>query len=139
VIPARAGQGSQVPPVACIAPRHVDTDTRESVGMTWGLDCLSLTTKSAQDFVRFNRKEIKEQGLFPAHRLPAFKPQFTGKERDAETGLDYFGARYMSAAQGRFTSPDPLLSSAHIASPQSWNRYSYTLNNPLRFGACQRL
>ena len=31
---------------------------------------------------------------------------FTGKERDAETGLDYFGARYMSAAQGRFTSPD---------------------------------
>ncbi len=32
--------------------------------------------------------------------------QFTGKERDAETGLDYFGARYMSAAQGRFTSPD---------------------------------
>lgn len=32
----------------------------------------------------------------------------TGKERDAETGLDYFGARYMSSAQGRFTSPDPL-------------------------------
>ena len=29
---------------------------------------------------------------------------FTGKERDAETGLDYFGARYMSAAQGRFGS-----------------------------------
>jgi RHS repeat-associated protein len=33
--------------------------------------------------------------------------QFTGKERDAETGLDYFGARYFSSAQGRFTSPDP--------------------------------
>lgn len=32
--------------------------------------------------------------------------QFTGKERDAETGLDYFGARYFSGAQGRFTSPD---------------------------------
>ncbi|MCW5966200.1 MAG: RHS repeat-associated core domain-containing protein, partial [Bryobacterales bacterium] len=59
--------------------------------------------------------------------------RFTGKERDAETGLDYFGARYLSAAQGRFTSPDPLLSSAHIAHPQSWNRYAYTLNNPLRF------
>jgi RHS repeat-associated protein len=36
--------------------------------------------------------------------------RFTGKERDAETGLDYFGARYLSSAQGRFTSPDePLL------------------------------
>ena len=32
--------------------------------------------------------------------------RFTGKERDAETGLDYFGARYMSSAQGRWTSPD---------------------------------
>lgn len=32
--------------------------------------------------------------------------KFTGKERDAETGLDYFQTRYMSSAQGRFTSPD---------------------------------
>jgi hypothetical protein len=32
--------------------------------------------------------------------------KFTGKERDAESGLDYFGARYMSSAQGRFTTPD---------------------------------
>jgi RHS repeat-associated protein len=38
----------------------------------------------------------------------AAEPDFSGKERDAETGLDYFGARYMSSAQGRFTSPDPL-------------------------------
>ncbi|MEO8660108.1 MAG: RHS repeat-associated core domain-containing protein, partial [Bryobacteraceae bacterium] len=34
--------------------------------------------------------------------------EFTGKERDAETGLDYFGARYFSGAQGRFTTPDPI-------------------------------
>jgi RHS repeat-associated protein len=32
--------------------------------------------------------------------------RFTGKERDAETGLDYFGARYLSAGMGSFTSPD---------------------------------
>jgi RHS repeat-associated protein len=31
---------------------------------------------------------------------------FTGKERGSETGLDYFGTRYFSAAQGRFTIPD---------------------------------
>jgi RHS repeat-associated protein len=57
----------------------------------------------------------------------------TGKERDAETGLDYFGARYLSSPQGRFTSPDPLLNSGRPDNPQSWNRYSYTFNNPLRF------
>jgi len=49
-----------------------------------------------------------------------------------ETGLDYFKARYFAAAQGRFTTPDPLMASASAANPQSWNRYAYVLNNPLR-------
>jgi RHS repeat-associated protein len=57
----------------------------------------------------------------------------TGKERDPESGLDYFGARYYWSSAGRFSSPDPLMSSADVADPQSWNRYSYTRNNPLRF------
>ncbi len=56
--------------------------------------------------------------------------QFTSKERDAETGLDYFGARYMSSAQGRFTSPD-LPANYLVSLPQSWNKYTYALNNPL--------
>jgi RHS repeat-associated protein len=59
--------------------------------------------------------------------------RFTGKERDSETGLDYFGARYLSAAQGRFTTPDPLHGSAHLEDPQTWNRYSYAANNPLKY------
>jgi RHS repeat-associated protein len=61
------------------------------------------------------------------------RQKFTGKERDIETGLDYFGARYFASTQGRFTSPDPLLSSGRPEMPESWNRYAYTLNNPLKF------
>jgi RHS repeat-associated protein len=57
--------------------------------------------------------------------------QITSKERDAETGLDYFLARYYSGAQGRFISPDPM--GGKIANPQSFNRYAYVLNNPLKF------
>jgi len=61
--------------------------------------------------------------------------RFTGKERDAETGLDYFGARYFSGAQGRFTSADPVSlgkpPDALILMPQRWNAYAYALNNPL--------
>lgn len=57
--------------------------------------------------------------------------RFTGKERDSETGLDYFGARYMSSAQGRFTSPDKPFADQHPEDPQSWNLYSYVRNNPL--------
>lgn len=57
---------------------------------------------------------------------------FTGKERDSETGLDYFLARYMSPAQGRFTSPDEPLIDQSPGDPQSWNLYGYVRNNPLR-------
>ncbi len=59
--------------------------------------------------------------------------EFTGKERDAETGLDYFGARYMASAQGRFTSADAPLVDQSPGDPQSWNLYSYVRNNPLIF------
>ncbi|HXM48295.1 MAG TPA: RHS repeat-associated core domain-containing protein, partial [Pyrinomonadaceae bacterium] len=61
------------------------------------------------------------------------RQHFTDKERDNETGLDYFGARYFASTQGRFTSPDPLMASAYVENPQSWNRYSYALNNPLKY------
>ena len=61
------------------------------------------------------------------------RQKFTGSERDAESGLDYMQARYYSSAQGRFTSVDPLMQSARVALPQSFNRYSYALNNPLRY------
>jgi RHS repeat-associated protein len=59
------------------------------------------------------------------------KQKFTQKERDNESGLDYFGARYYSSPQGRFTSVDPSRVSVDITDPRSWNRYAYTLNNPL--------
>jgi RHS repeat-associated protein len=57
----------------------------------------------------------------------------TGKERDTESGLDYFGARYYGSNMGRFMSPDPWLGSMDIANPQSLNRYSYAQNNPLKY------
>jgi RHS repeat-associated protein len=59
------------------------------------------------------------------------RQQFTSKERDIETGLDYFSARYHSSTQGRFTSADSVAGS--YLNPQSLNLYSYVANNPLRF------
>ncbi|HEX4030046.1 MAG TPA: RHS repeat-associated core domain-containing protein [Terracidiphilus sp.] len=58
--------------------------------------------------------------------------RYTGKERDSESGLDYFGARYYGSSMGRFMSPDPSgLVFASFANPQSLNLYSYVQNNPL--------
>ena len=59
------------------------------------------------------------------------RQQFTGKEREVESGLDYFGARYSSSTQGRFTSADTFGGSQQ--SPQSLNLYSYVQNNPIRY------
>jgi len=67
--------------------------------------------------------------------------KFTGKERDTETagsatpsGLDYFGARYYSGAQGRFTSSDPtFITKARISDPQQLNLYAYARNNLLLY------
>jgi RHS repeat-associated protein len=61
--------------------------------------------------------------------------KFTGKERDAETGLDYFGARYYSNGLGRFVSADwsatPIpVPYADLSDPQSLNLYTYVRNIP---------
>jgi RHS repeat-associated protein len=61
------------------------------------------------------------------------RQKFTGYEADAETDLNFAQARYQSATQGRFTSPDPTLLSVNAHNPQTWNRYSYVMNNPLAF------
>ena len=68
--------------------------------------------------------------LFRAHR-------FTGKERDSESGNDYFGARYYASTMGRFMSPDWSAKAepvpyAKLDDPQSLNLYAYVGNNPLR-------
>jgi len=57
--------------------------------------------------------------------------RFTGKERDSESGLDNFGARYNASSMGRFMTPDPSNLSVDFWLPQTWNRYAYALNNPL--------
>jgi len=68
-----------------------------------------------------------------------FDTKLTGKERDTESGLDYFGARYYGSSMGRFSSPDDGADAvmgvpvpfADLSNPQSLNLYSYVNNNPL--------
>ena len=68
-------------------------------------------------------------GLACAGNIPD-PHHFTGKERDTESGNDYFGARYYASSMGRFLSPDDG-SDQDSGDPQSWNLYSYVRNNPL--------
>jgi RHS repeat-associated protein len=126
-------------------PTNTDTGTQylsvDHLGSTRLVTDASGNPKYCYDYLPFGGDLVaganSRPSCYPAATGSTFSDsdavRFTGKERDAETGLDYFGARYMSSAQGRFTSPDPLLNSGRPWEPQSWNRYSYTLNNPLRY------
>jgi len=99
----------------------------------------SLASVKRHDYLPFGEELFATQGGRTTTQGYATSPnsndgvrqKFTQKERDNETGLDYFGARYYASMQGRFTSPDAM--SGRPGSPQSWNRYSYSINNPLKF------
>jgi len=54
--------------------------------------------------------------------------KFTGKERDPESGLDDFPARYFTSSMGRWMTPDIM--GGHVEDPQTLNRYAYARNNP---------
>jgi RHS repeat-associated protein len=78
------------------------------------------------------------------------RKQFTGYERDDETGLDFAEARMFNCTAGRFGTPDPYnvilekergedederadILIGFISNPQRWNTYIYVVNNPLAF------
>ncbi len=65
--------------------------------------------------------------------LDEIRQQYTGYQRDTESGLDFAQARYYNSKQGRFTSVDPLTASANVKDPQTFNRYSYAMNSPYKF------
>jgi RHS repeat-associated protein len=110
----------------------------------------SLAATKRHDYLPFGEEltnGLRSSGL--GYVADTVRQKFTQKERDNETGLDYFLARYYSSTQGRFTSPDEFkggpeelfgevdphdpLFYADTAEPQSLNKYHYALNNPLRY------
>ena len=100
----------------------------------------SLATIKRHDYLPFGEELFANQaGRTTAQGYPtspnsndSVRQKFTLKERDIETGLDYFGYRYYGATLGRWTSVDPLIDFRRNPSePQAWNQYQYCVNNPL--------
>jgi len=103
----------------------------------WTDDTGNLTVGGRHDYLAFGEElgigvGIRSASLGYGDDLT--RQRYTGKERDAETGLDFFEARYFSSVQGRFTSTDPLYYQVAMAiDPQRFNLYAYTRNNPLKW------
>jgi RHS repeat-associated protein len=94
----------------------------------------SLGGVRRHDFAPFGEELSAGVGIRSAalgYGADSTRQKFTGYEHDDETGLDFAQARYYASVQGRFTSVDPLMASATVRNPQTWNRYAYVLNNPL--------
>ncbi len=115
-----------VPPVASAQSEQVYyyyTDATGSVRM--------ITDATGQAVEWHDYQPFGEESLInpqtPERRL------YTGKERDSETNYDYSMARYYAGINGRFTTVDPGHVAGDIFDPQTWNGYSYALNNPLRY------
>ena len=99
---------------------------------------------SRHDFLPFGEELVSSTLRTPAlgyGTADDVRQRFTGKERDSESGLDYFGARYYGSSMGRWMSPDwypgpAPIPYANINDPQTLNLYIYAGNNPLsRFDA----
>jgi RHS repeat-associated protein len=94
----------------------------------------ALATVKRHDYLPFGEELSTGQGVRSTTlgygAADSVRQKFTSQERDNETGLDYFLARYYSSTQGRFTSSDPL--GGQILNPQTLNKYVYVRNNPLR-------
>jgi RHS repeat-associated protein len=59
--------------------------------------------------------------------------KFATYPHDANLNLEYGLNRYYSAAMGRFLSPDPAANNVGISNPETWNRYSYVMNDPVNY------
>jgi RHS repeat-associated protein len=90
---------------------------------------------SRRDFMPFGEDipNVGNRTQAIGYKTDNLRQKFTGYQKDNETGLDFAQARYYNNSVGRFTAVDPLLASGRSANPQTFNRYSYTANNPVIF------
>jgi RHS repeat-associated protein len=92
-----------------------------------------------------NQAPVQNLDYFPYGELNSTNSgitthEFTGDERDAESGLDHTQFRQYSSSMARWMTPDPAgLGAVDPTNPQSWNRYAYVLNSPLLFVDSQGL
>ena len=89
---------------------------------------------SRKDYTAFGEETTTAQRTTGLGYNPQnVRQDYTGYQKDNESGLEYAQARYYNPLHGRFTSVDPLAASATIRDPQTFNRYSYALNSPYKF------
>jgi RHS repeat-associated protein len=119
-------QQSSTPQVSYLTSDHLGspriiTDNIGKVIARKDFNAFGDETNSAQrtDALGYKPEEVRQD--------------YTGYQKDDESGLEFAQARYYNNKHGRFTSVDPLVASANVKDPQTFNRYSYAMNSPYKF------
>lgn len=90
---------------------------------------------SRKDTMAFGSEALSAQRLGGpmgnGYNASNVRQEYTGYEKDSESGLEFAQARQYNSMHGRFTSVDPLNESGITANPQTFNRYTYVSNDPL--------
>ena len=98
------------------SPQYKNSTTyfihKDHLGSTRVMTAMDDSVYDSMDYMPYGEQIAGDTGT--THK-------FTGKERDSESILDNFGARYFSSSLGRFASPDPNNAGAIPESPQNWN------------------
>jgi RHS repeat-associated protein len=117
------------------ATQQVSYLTQDHLGSPRVITNESGVVKDREDFTAFGEEVVSSQRTSNSEYSAAdqLRQNYTGYEKDGESGLEFAQARYYNPGHGRFTSVDPLTSSASIKNPQTFNRYSYVLNSPYKF------
>jgi RHS repeat-associated protein len=111
--------------------------TTDHLGSTRVVTDQNQAVKARHDYLPFGEEIGSDKGgrigITGYTTNDPTRQRFTSKERDIESGMDYFLARYYLASLGRFTAADAPLIGQHRGDPQSWNLYQYARNNPLLY------
>ncbi len=101
----------------------------DHLGSTWMVTDLNGAIKEKNEYYPFGTYRPSPESFDYDPSFPDVFYTFTGQEEDGEVGLYNYGARLYDPVLGRFISPDSLV--PDHTDPQSLNRYSYCVNNPL--------
>ena len=120
------------------AEPHVNYTTTDHLGSPRIITDELGQVKSRRDFMPFGEDIFATVGarsnaaLHYSTSTDDLRQKFTGYQKDSETSLDFAEARMYENRFGRFTAVDPFLASGKSSNPQTFNRYNYVINNPLR-------
>jgi RHS repeat-associated protein len=122
---------------ALASTQQVSFITQDHLGSPRVITNENGAVTNRKDYMAFGDQALSAQRVSGSggnkYDDPSTRTDYTGYEKDSESGLEFAQARYYNSQHGRFTTVDPMIASATIKNPQTFNRYSYVLNSPYKF------